>query len=609
MRLRRRLQTNEKKRDFTNHSISRLFCFAHRMRLTLVLLLCAITIAATSGRVVFPLHDGRYIQLRAGDPPRSLIYELRFDLALPALLSASPRDVESRTLDAHARTEQVQLGAQLVRLPYWTGVLAPARASAHVALSDRIGVEGVVPMGSVSPLWVQSPQYYVDAEHFVLGAYRPKHHHRFELLVTGNLFCGLVRVSTHAPWRAYALRVDLANDYTLLPVELFAAVHNASGGGGRLEMRLQRDPAAHDDRHADVVRVSLDARSRLLRVDALGANSLVHSTVDSCATANVSALPVLTLGRLDTLEHFAFGRDEVRDRSVLLWRLAMHAHSSTLVHYMWLPLVLVPLLLLWYTALYESVLVRGYRTLLGLPSAPTDGSSFITVENDLFARTLLYYTQLVVCVVSVSLLLGLRVEMLPEPEIASPLYVRALCYTVMASAVVRAFVTPTQLRRYGVAASTSISNALLLALWLTASAESSQLSNMCVMLVCSGMVLLRDCEFALQVLYTPLGLERYNRTSASRGLWTLCAALRCAVSFWLFAGYTLPLNIEFWWPTQPFAPALISAVTLAVVAMAMLNVLSGVLTLVRYCLLRVTQQLLPLDPQTGRRREERLLRM
>jgi hypothetical protein len=154
-----------------------------------------------------------------------------------------------------------------------------------------------------------------------------------------------------------------------------------------------------------------------------------------------------------------------------------------------------------------------------------------------------------------------------------------------------------------------MSNALLLALWLTASAESAQLSNMCVMLVCSGVVLLRDCEFALQVLYTPLGLERYDRTSAGHALWIVCAALRCAVSGWLFAGYTLPLNIEFWWAAQPFAPALVSAVTVAIVAMAMLNVLSGVLTLVRYCLLRVTQQLLPLDPHTGRRREERLLRL
>ena len=554
--------------------------------------------------------------ITAGDPSHQYSVRLRWDLDYRYWLVGSQSSIQftkrSKTYDDQLKTEELLLGDHPVRLPTLVQIDLPSRDATLTPIPDQGHADSLLPMGPNGPLWQQYHQFQLSNRHLLLGTYRlpsAQQHTHHELHTDGDLFCtalqepkhhhqhhapNLSSSNRHRQWTPYLMRVELSSDYTQLPLSLFVKTLSSDGKHHQdnFNIRMRVATSAETDRHHLGVALIVDplhAQQRLrLNVAASlhmpqyqndtlveGSPGLRFSNADEAiryckhqlssvaerrrtpTLASELNMELILLGRLDAQSTFIYGRDLLLNRTTLSWHIVQPSQGGPVTsEYLWLMFVCVPLLALWYLAIYEKLWIfqlvntinQGYQSEPKLQ--PNQNRELLSSQNQGFRRDLCVFTQVVVCSVSVLMLLVYRVDTNMQGLLVSAEYSAACVYMVIGLALLLCCNGPNMVIYFGHTSCVEMSNALLWTIWLVNSAQSHLFFNGMLMLVANGLVVRRDLEeWLLLVSFRLAPVRVYNRAWV---LWLVWVSLRLAASCFILGGYSLPLFIELQWPNNGF---------------------------------------------------------
>lgn len=571
-----------------------------------VLLLFALVAAAWAlHNVNLPLKGGQVTLLTGGRREYQYSARLRWDLDYRYWLVGSQASQlytkQSTTYDEYSRSELVQLGQHTLQLPCLLFVDLPSRDSSLTPIPDQGHTESLLPMGPNGPLWQFFHQFQLSERRLTLGTYRlgaHQHHTHHELHTNGEVFCSAVLIDHQ--WTPYRVVVNLTSDYTRLPISLYSQF----SGVKRTALRMHIGTVSPlDRRHLPIALVvdSLHPAQRL-QLDAASSLYLGHGANISgnllpldmrfateaaallACKVNASVTELLQLGRFDTQNTFQYGRDLLLDMTSLSWHIVQPSTNGPVTNeYLWLMLVLVPLIALWYLTVYESrwmnllvdVIHNGYQA-QQVPR-PNSLHQLLSAQNLAFRRDLCVFTQVAVACVSAMILLIYRVDTNMQGLLVNAAYSAACVYLAVALAVLLACCGPHLSLHYTPTSVVEMSNALLWSVWLVSSAQSHQFFIGMLMLVCNCLVVQRDLEQWLLLAHFRLApMELYSRQWL---LWLVWLTFRTGSSCFLLGGYTLPLFVELHWPDNGFN-ALFELMTFSLLITLAFNTVGNQLLLV-----------------------------
>jgi len=403
-----------------------------------------------------------------------------------------------------------------------------------------------------------------------------------------------VRSAGMRKWWPFRLRIGMGSDYTSVPLSLYSLLTGSyrqpmtnlsslGSTGTRVDSTLlvqmlkadgsmpnMRLALINDDSLSNQ-RWQLDMGASLPPYDQ--ERPSYERAEQAASECYAPTTETLTLGRVDTLAHFEYGRDLLTDQSSLSWHVLQQPAERTVNNYLGFAVVVLAGTILQQLVTYESAFsyISIRQVLLGsrgaaLPPPQNTSKFLLSVRNTAFRSWMCQLTLATALLVSFSLLTGMQVDRLSPTDLLPEQDVSAVIYCCAAVSVLLALGGPELVRRYPMWLVPAHNNALTLSVWLMFAADGQMFFSQLVMLACAAMVYVRDLEFVMLVASGRLlPVQSYRRM-----LWPLLVVglARLGFSTFLLHGYTMPVLLDVQWPGQGFSPLFHIVSALAVFLLA-----------------------------------------
>ena len=267
------------------------------MLLLLLLLLVGSSDAYLRTNVTLAIHHDQYISVHVGNPGRTLVLRLRWDMATSYIYS--PPDTWSDTYSARdGGTELFYLGATKLRLPVVVGQREP---DPRLDSSGSVAHDGSLALGRDSELWLRWRCFTLSRHALVLGPCEmaPRDVRYADPTAALTLHDEMSVSSSADPNRTWPLSIRLDQEFTHQPLREYTA--------GPFSLMLRPDR-----RRREAV------STPLLRIDALRirtAQGGEERTVRICELMPHAAgreRSSYVIGRIHTTGEFVYSSDIVR---------------------------------------------------------------------------------------------------------------------------------------------------------------------------------------------------------------------------------------------------------------------------------------------------------